>query len=473
MRTLSFTPSSRWCRIGGVLLAWSALSALSYGAATWDGGGAANDNWDYSSGAGIYDNWDDNNLPATTADVTFASAFGVGGTSISLNGDRTANSLTINTGTAFSIANSTLALTSGNIMVSVDGNHDFNSAMNIGSTAAVWDITGTQDNNGAHGLDVGGQITGSGSITKSGNGTLLLDATGGNPNFTGDMVVTGGRLTGRFKADQLKNAKSLTLTNATYFTSYPGNLGKGLITLDNASLQLNDTPQTVSNNILLNGTGTFTGNQPQTLSGTISGVGGLVFNGGPYLLTGLNSYTGQTTIKSGTTLQARSLADAGTSCSLGAPTGGNATISMVDGTLKYAGTDPSGHSTNRPLASGGGRGWLDASGAGPVSFTGGYSNGSRDLTLQGSGRGLLQGISMGTGYLTKDGTGTWTVSGTCTYSGVTTITQGKLIMNTTLALSASAITVASGATLGGNGTLHRPVTSNGGTVSARAAASIP
>jgi hypothetical protein len=62
----------------------------------WDGGGA-NSNWDTAT------NWVGDVLPPTANDVQFASAF-TSGTTIQTNGNRTANSLIINTLTGFTSA---------------------------------------------------------------------------------------------------------------------------------------------------------------------------------------------------------------------------------------------------------------------------------------------------------------------------------------------------------------------------------
>jgi autotransporter-associated beta strand protein len=65
--------------------------------------------------------------------------------------------------------------------------------------------------------------------------------------------------------------------------------------------------------------------------------------------------------------------------------------------------------------------------------------------------------------LTKVGSGTLTLSGTNTYTGLTTVTNGKLIVNGSI--STSAVTVQSGATLGGSGTVGALTVESGGTVS--------
>jgi autotransporter-associated beta strand protein len=81
-------------------------------------------------------------------------------------------------------------------------------------------------------------------------------------------------------------------------------------------------------------------------------------------------------------------------------------------------------------------------------FTVGQNNGSGTFsgTLRNNG-GVLA--------LTKTGSGTQTLSGTNTYTGPTTVSQGKLVVNGSIIPStgSSTLTVASGASLGGSGTI--------------------
>ncbi len=66
----------------------------------------------------------------------------------------------------------------------------------------------------------------------------------------------------------------------------------------------------------------------------------------------------------------------------------------------------------------------------------------------------------GSGSVTKNGTGTWTLSGTNTYGGATTVAGGGVVVDGALAAASGAVTVQSGAFLGGTGTIGRDVTVN-------------
>ncbi len=100
----------------------------------------------------------------------------------------------------------------------------------------------------------------------------------------------------------------------------------------------------------------------------------------------------------------------------------------------------------------------DLTGAGTLTSTGGGtltlnpdSNTTRTGTSTGTGTQTLSAALAGTSPVNKIGTGTTTLSGVNTYNGATTVTAGRL--NVTGSAASSAFTVASGATLGGEGTV--------------------
>jgi autotransporter-associated beta strand protein len=100
-----------------------------------------------------------------------------------------------------------------------------------------------------------------------------------------------------------------------------------------------------------------------------------------------------------------------------------------------------------------GNGTVGTSAAGAASFT----VGANDQTSSYSG--VIQD-GAGAVVLTKTGAGTLTLGGTNTYTGITTVSNGALIVNGSLA-PGSAVTVLAGAALGGMGTVSGPVTLNG------------
>jgi autotransporter-associated beta strand protein len=183
-------------------------------------------------------------------------------------------------------------------------------------------------------------------------------------------------------------------------------------------------------------------------------------DGGTWVLTGTNTYTGPTTINGGT-LRVGTLANGGSASAIGASanTAGNLTIN--GGTLKYTG----GAVSISRLFALGTTGMLDASGTGALSLTntgtmGFVSATARTLTLAGNNTNdntLAAGIANNTGAtsLTKTGAGTWVLTGSNTYTGATLVNGGKLLVNGTL--DVTAVTVTNGATLGGMGTIKGTV----------------
>jgi autotransporter-associated beta strand protein len=91
-----------------------------------------------------------------------------------------------------------------------------------------------------------------------------------------------------------------------------------------------------------------------------------------------------------------------------------------------------------------------------ASYTSANTADGETVTFTGSGNtfftGAINPSATTTLSLAKSGTGTLTLSGTNTYTGVTTVNDGKLVVNGSI--STSVTTVSSGATLGGGGTVR-------------------
>jgi len=86
------------------------------------------------------------------------------------------------------------------------------------------------------------------------------------------------------------------------------------------------------------------------------------------------------------------------------------------------------------------------------------------LTFNSTGNATVSEVINGTGAVTLANSGTLTLTGNNTYSGGTTISKGTLLVNNSSGsgVGAGAVTVASGATLGGSGFIAGPVTINSG-----------
>ena len=186
--------------------------------------------------------------------------------------------------------------------------------------------------------------------------------------------------------------------------------------------------------LVVGGLGTST-----EVSGVISGTGGSLVKVGTGALTlsGANTYTGGTTLRQGRL-------NVGSSQALG-----TGTLSMDDDTTLGFSADGLTIANTIHLT-----GQLD-----PIIDTGAFS-------------GTLSGAISGGGFITKEGTGTLTLSGANTYTGATNVAQGTLRAGAANTFSAaSAHSVAAGATLdlaGFNQTLAS--LANSGTVSLAGAA---
>lgn len=172
-----------------------------------------------------------------------------------------------------------------------------------------------------------------------------------------------------------------------------------------------------------------------TLSGTISGTGGLTKNGlGTLTLSGAGTYSGATLVNAGT-LQA----------------GANNVFSAASAYTVASGAVLDVNSFNESVGSIAGAGSITL---GSGSLTTGANNSST----------IFSGVISGSGGLTKTGSGTLTLSGVNTYSGPTTISGGQFNggLIVTGSVASSTVTVGSGSFLAGSGTVGTTTIANGG-----------
>lgn len=295
-------------------------------------------------------------------------------------------------------------------------------------------------------------------------GTVTIDNSSGAISVAGlQFAADGYRLEGDalMLADTVNNAasvlradKDVTATIAVELQGTNGikktDLGTLILTADNTytggttiaggTLQLGDggTTGSITGDVVNDGKLAFKRSDTLTMSGTISGLGGLLQEGaGKTILAGNNTYLGGTTIKSGI-LQ---IGDGGT----------NGTIQgavVNDGTLAFNRSDSL--SFNGTMS---GSGTLIQSGSGTTTLTGknthsggttiqsgtlqigdGGTSGSlagdvtnnAKLTFNRSNDLLFNGVVSGTGALVQAGNGRTVLTGENTYNGGTTIQSGIL-----------------------------------------------
>ncbi|MEN3940586.1 autotransporter-associated beta strand repeat-containing protein [Prosthecobacter sp. SYSU 5D2] len=348
------------------------------------------------------------------------------------------------------------------------------------------------------------RLTGSGTLTKAGNGTLDIrgitnnDFTGiyqvnagailglgafdsnillnggvfeGNGDFdrnigTGDNEVqwAAGSAGGGFSAFgglhtiELNGGAALVWggTGGTaFFAEETAPLIFGSATADSVvdftnDLDLNGGPRTVT---VVDNT-TLLGDRAD-LSGIISN-GSLVKTGNGFLrLTGDNTFAGGVTVTSGS-LQFATVSDNGGAASnLGQGSDG---ITLSGGRLQFVGNTD--QSTNRAITLTT-TGILDASGTddATITFAGGITAAGFTQILDGTGFGILSGQVTQTGTaadLTKQGTGTWRIDNAQTIADDIFVNDGLLILNVAEAFTADDIFIRSGTLrLGVNAALSR------------------
>jgi outer membrane autotransporter protein len=281
------------------------------------------------------------------------------------------------------------------------------SSMTVGALSGAGGIialgTNTLITNSSANTTLATQITGTGGLMKQGSGTLTLSA---NNTYSGGTVVSGG----------LVNFSSAA------------NFGTGAITLNGGGLQwaAGSTADISSKLAPLGAAGaTFdTNDNIVTLASTISGTGGLVKQGGGTLiLSGINTYSGGTTVNI-------DMLSVSSDANLGAASGG---LTLNSGALLTT-----------------------------ASFTS-----ARTITLSGPGGGFIPAVGTtltltgnigGTGALAMAGPGTLNLTGTNSYTGGTMVGAGTLAVNGSIVGN---VAVGAAGTLGGNGTIGGSVVNAG------------
>lgn len=410
-----------------LLFALAASASATAASFTWTGNGPGN-NWDAFIGV---TNWmtgaSTTQIPNFDDTVLFDST-STGPILVDLNGTRRVISATFQ-GTSSIVLDDTndrLELTSGDLTVNA-GNFGYRIDADVMLlSSALWNITQTGS---SPGLTVNGDITqsvGGINLTKTGNGVLVLN---GNNTYTGTTIISAGSLrVGATNAllnttvnvntdngldivtlgvnaqlgglsgfgDIALGAQSLTVGNNNSSTAYSGvisgtggltksgggtlsltgeNTYNGTTTVNSGTLSVGSggSVGSISGNVVNNATLRFNRSTDSTYGGSISGTGTVNKQGaGTLTLTANHSYTGVTTISSGSI----------------------------------------------ELGNGGSTG----------SINGNISN-NGELIFNRSSSYSYSGVISGGGDVTKTGSGTLTLLGNNLYSGDTSIADGILAIS--------------------------------------------
>jgi len=341
------------------------------------------------------------------------------------------------------------------------------------------------------------EITGAGSVTLNADNSNLNGAQGirsstnllisdNNALGTGQFLFNGGSLSA--------SGAARTISNAVLFENSSSIAGTQNLTLNgamtqsagNRSLTSSTTGTfTQAGSVFLSelaGTGrtlTLTGANNGTVSGAIADFNGVGTAGGINksgngiwsLTNGASTYTGSTQLNGGV-LEVSTLANGGTSSSIGASSSAAANLLFTNGSMRYTG---GATTTDRLFTWSTAAGALQASGTGAVNFnnTGAVAWGpidaNRTITLGGTNTGTntlaAQITNNGTGVvtLTKADAGRWVLTNANTYTGNTIVNAGTLVIDGTHIAGSGATTqydVNSGGTLAGTGTIDISAATN-------------
>jgi fibronectin-binding autotransporter adhesin len=307
------------------------------------------------------------------------------------------------------------------------------------ATVSAQSVALNVGNNGQN-TTYGGSLTGPGSLVKQGAGTLTLAAP---QYYSGPTIISGGVLqlatfNSAIGIGSLPATTPVTISNGSTFdmTNNSQTIGS-----------LSSTDGMGSQVLLGGGVLTIAGPGVTTFDGVISGNGGsLVVQGGGLTLTGVNTYSGATSV-SGGLLQLSS--------SNGPAIGGNLVVS--GGTAQLLQSNQIASTANASVSAGLLNIGANSNSLNGLQITGGTIAGTTgaltSATNYDAQNGVISAILAGSVGLNKTTAGTVVLSAPNTYTGVTNITAGALTLanpqagqNSTVNVNGGALAFSQGAT---------------------------
>jgi fibronectin-binding autotransporter adhesin len=395
-----------------------------------------------------------------------STSLNAGGASINRNGANTArlrlNAITRAAGSTMSLADGTVADT------------DTTNTNNIlGGWATVGNDWAVNSTNGADGaITALGSYTG--ALPSSGVGADTANYTlSGNQTQTSTVAANTVRIAGTGSGDTLAlagNALTVTSTSATAVGGilYVGG-GDNIFNITNTSgagLNASGTNDLIIHTV----TGTL------NVSATINGGGGnrtlIKAGAGTLVVSSANSYQGIVRVNEGVLRIANNTATGLTNGNVVVQSGAalelSNSVAVAAEVLTITGTGVSNAGALRNVASntssyagaitvGNGGARINSDAGGSLTLTGGVvTSAFNNVTFGGAGNTTVSIAAIsGIGGLVKDGSGVLNLNFGSTYVGATTVSAGTLIVNNSSgsATGTGLVTLASGARLGGNGTI--------------------
>jgi len=301
-------------------------------------------------------------------------------------------------------------------------------------------------------------ISGTGSMTKTGEGTVLM---GRYNTFSGGFTLEAGTVRTNFPG---------------VFAMTEGPLGTGTVTLKGGNLQsVSESSRVYYNNVVLDGDiafGATTGNGAATQTFS-SGSGGTstILASDSTLNTLADVIWNQNISTSGTDAY-RITKTGGATLSLAGTNTNISGFSVLGGVLEFGGVSTMGGTVSEYVSN-----YFEMDG-GTIRFTSTVNTtpltGNRGFML-GAGGGTIDvasGVIMNANgrfresapgaSLVKSGLGTYIMgAGVSEYTGATLVSQGTLLLDGDASIESSPVTVSAGATFGGLGTVGGAVTVSG------------